>query len=324
MPVIPNSPLGRAAAAAVLLLAAVPCAAQSYPTKSVRVIVGFTPGGVTDIVARLLAPRLAAALGQSFVVDNRAGADSLIASEIVAKAEPDGHTIYVATAAHAVNPSLYGKVSFDAHKDFSSISRIGDVPNVIVVSPSLPVKTVREFVELGRSKKGALSYASTASITALSTEMLSKAAGMETVRVAYKGSAPALVAVSSGEVQYMVTGLGPMLPHIKGGKVRGIAVTSAKRASLAPELPTVAESGVPGFTASVWYAALAPARVPRPIVDRLNAEVRRALEDAEVRSSMTAQGIEIAASTPDEMHDFLRTEIAKWAKAVKDSGMKIQ
>jgi tripartite-type tricarboxylate transporter receptor subunit TctC len=314
----------RTLLAAAFMLAALPTTAQTYPSKTVRVVVGFTPGGVTDIVARLLAPRLAGYLGQSFVVDNRAGADSLIASELVSKSEPDGHTIYVATAAHAVNPGLYSKVNFDAYKDFSSISMIGDVPNVIVVSPSLPAKTMREFVDLARAKKGGLSYASTASITALSTELLSKVAGMETMRVAYKGSAPALVAVASGEVQYMVTGLGPMLPHIKGGKVRGIAVTGAKRSSLAPDIPTVAESGIPGYTASVWYAALAPARVPRPIIDRLNAEIRKALDEPEVRSGMIAQGVEAAPGTPDEMHQYLRAEIAKWAKVVKDTGMKIQ
>ena len=312
-----------AAAAVMLALGAGTCAAQTYPNRTVRIVVGFTPGGVTDIVARLLAPRLASAMGQSFVVDNRAGADGLIASELISKADGDGHTIYVATSAHAVNPSLYKNHPFDALKDFAHVTLIGDVPNIIVVNTSLPVKSVRDFVEMAKARKGAMSYASTASITFLATELLNKMAGMETQRVSYKGAAPALLAVASGEVQYMITGLGPMLPHLTAGKVRGIAVTSAKRSTLAPDIPAASET-VPGYVASVWYTMLAPAKTPRTIVDRLNAETRKALNDSDVKAGFVAQGVEAIAGTPEEASEYMRTEIAKWARVVKESGATIQ
>jgi tripartite-type tricarboxylate transporter receptor subunit TctC len=290
----------------------------------VRVIIGFAPGGATDIIARMTAPRLSAAFGQSFIVENRPGADSLIASELVARAEPDGHTIYYISSAHTVNPSLYKNVNFDAHKDFSGITMIGDVPNVVVVHPTLPVKTMREFVDLAKRKKGELHFASSASITFLGTALLNKMAGIETVRLAYKGAGPAMIALVSGEAQFMLTGIGPVLPHIKGGKVRAIAVSVKKPSPLLPGIPTINDTAVPGYFSSVWYAALAPARVPRPIIDRLNTELRKIMAEPEIKAGLVAQAIELQPSTPEELQDYMRSEIDKWAKVVKEAGAKIE
>jgi tripartite-type tricarboxylate transporter receptor subunit TctC len=302
---------------------ALPVAAQTYPIKPVRVIVGFAPGGATDIIARMVSPRLTAAFGQTFVVENRAGADSLIASELVARADPDGHLIYFISSAHTVNPSLYKNVNFDVNKDFSSITMVGDVPNVVVVHPTLPVKNMREFIELAKRKKGELHFASSASITFLGTALLNKMAGIDTVRLAYKGAGPAMLALISGEAQFMLTGIGPVHPHIKSNKLRPIAVSVMKRSPLLPDIPTIHESAVPGYVTSVWYAALAPARVPRPIIDRLNTEMRKAMAEPEIKAGLIAQAIELMPSTPEELQEYVRTETEKWAKVVKESGAKI-
>ncbi len=306
------------------MLSATPCAAQAWPSKPVRVIVGFAPGGATDIIARMISPRLTNALGQSFIVENRGGADSVIASELVARADPDGHLIYFISSAHTVNPSLYKNAKFDANKDFSAITMVGDVPSVIVVHPALPVKTMREFIDLAKRKKGDLHFASSASITFLGTALLNKMAGIDTVRLAYKGAGPAMIALVSGEAQFMLTGIGPVYPHIKSNKLRPIAVSVMKRSPMLPDVPTVHESGVPGYVSSVWYAALAPARVPRPIIDRLNTEIRKAMAEPEVKAGLVAQAIELAPSTPEELQEYMRTETEKWARVVRESGAKIE
>ena len=308
----------------LLMHAGLPATAQTYPAKPVRVIVGFAPGGATDIIARMISPRLTAAFGQPFVVENRAGADSLIASELVARADPDGHLIYFISSGHTVNPSLYKNVSYDVNKDFSSITMVGDVPNVIVVHPTLPAATMREFVDLAKKKKGELHFASSASITFLSTALLNKMAGIDTVRLAYKGAGPAMIALVSGEAQFMMTGIGPVYPHIKSNKVRPISVSSMKRSSMLPNIPTIHESAVPGYTSSVWYAALAPARVPRPIIDRLNAEMRKAMAEPEIKAGLIAQAIDLMPSTPEELQEYVRTETEKWARVVKESGARIE
>ena len=315
---------GMVALAASLALAALPGTAQNYPTKPVRVIVGFAPGGATDIIARMISPRLTAAFGQTFVVENRAGADSLIASELVSRADPDGHLIYFISSGHTVNPSLYKNVSYDVNKDFSSITMVGDVPNVVVVHPTLPVKNMREFIDLAKRKKGELNFASSASITFLATALLNKMSGIDTARLAYKGAGPAMLALISGEAQFMMTGIGPVYPHIKSNKLRPIAVSSMKRSSMLPAIATIHESAVPGSTSSVWYAALAPARVPRPIIDRLNAEMRKAMAEPDIKAGLVAQAIDLMPSTPEELQEYVRTETEKWAKVVKESGAKIE
>jgi tripartite-type tricarboxylate transporter receptor subunit TctC len=298
--------------------------AQTWPVKPVRVVVGFAPGGATDIIARLISPRLSLAFGQQFVIENRPGADSLIASELVARADPDGYTIYFISSAHTVNPSLYASVKHDANKDFAAIAMVGDVPSVVVVHPALPVKTMREFIDLAKRRKGELHFASSASITFLGTALLNKMAGIETVRLAYKGAGPAMIALVAGEAQFMLTGIGPVYPYIKGGKVRPIGVSVMKRSPMLPDVLTIHESAVPGYVSSVWYAALAPARTPRPIIDRLNAEMRKAMAEPDVKAALLAQAIDLQPGTPDELQAFMRSETDKWAKVVKEAGARIE
>jgi len=299
-------------------------AGQGWPVKPVRVVVGFAPGGATDIIARMLSPRLTAALGQTFVVENRAGADSLIAAELVARADPDGYTIYFISSAHTVNPSLYKNVKHDANKDFAAITMVGDVPSVIVVHPTLPAKTMREFVDLAKRRKGELHFASSASITFLGTALFNKMAGIDTVRLAYKGAGPAMIALVSGEAHFMLTGIGPIYPHIKSGKLRPLGVSVMKRSPMLPDVPTIHESAVPNYVSSVWYAALAPARVPRPIIDRLNAEMHKAMAEPDVKAGLTAQAIDLQPGTPEALQAYMRSETEKWAKVVIEAGAKIE
>jgi tripartite-type tricarboxylate transporter receptor subunit TctC len=309
-----------AVVATLVLAASGTSVAQNYPTKPIKLVLGFAAGGPTDVMGRALAQRLSTQLGQPVVVDNKAGADSLIASQFVANAEPDGYTLYLASAAHAINPSLYKDAKFDAVKDFTLISMVGEVPNLVVINAALPPKTLREFIEYGKARKGELNYATTASVTFLSTEMLTRAAGIEVQRIAYKGAGPATAALLAGDVQLMVSGIGPLLPHVKGGKVRALAITSEKRSTLAPDIPTVSEAGLPGYTSSVWYALLAPPKLPRHITDRLANEISKALADGELRNALLAQGVDPRSSSPEETEAFIKKEVPKWDKVVKETG----
>ena len=314
-------------AAASMLFAAVPspAPAQAYPTKPVRLLVGFPPGGGTDTMARVLAQRFTAYWGQAVVVDNRPGADASIAMEAVAKSAPDGYTLYVVQPGIAINPALYKSVPFDPIKDFAPISLIGEVPNIVATHPSLPARTIQELVALAKKNKGQLFYGTSSSPTMLATEMLITMAGIHIVRVAYKGAAPSITALISGEVQVLLSGVGNLLPLAKAGKMRALAVTSAKRTSQAPELPTVSESGVPGYVAATWYGVTAPGSTPRGIIDRVNSDVRKALAEPEVKARLFDVGIaEPKPTTPDQFAEMIRAEIAKWAKVVKDAGVKIE
>ena len=314
-------------AAASMLFAAVPspAPAQAYPTKPVRLLVGFPPGGGTDTMARVLAQRFTAYWGQAVVVDNRPGADASIAMEAVAKSAPDGYTLYVVQPGIAINPALYKSVPFDPIKDFAPISLIGEVPNIVATHPSLPARTIQELVALAKKNKGQLFYGTSSSPTMLATEMLITMAGIHIVRVAYKGAAPSITALISGEVQVLLSGVGNLLPLAKAGKMRALAVTGAKRSSLAPEIPTVSESGVPGYVAATWYGVTAPGSTPRGIIDRVNSDVRKALAEPEVKARLFDVGIaEPKPTTPDQFAEMIRAEIAKWAKVVKDAGVKIE
>jgi tripartite-type tricarboxylate transporter receptor subunit TctC len=256
------------------------------------------------------------------VIENRPGADALLAMEFVAKAPADGYTLLMNSSSQAINVSVYKRVTFDTLKDFAPVVNIGEIPSLVTVHPSLPVKTVRELLQLARTRKGELLYAASASSTWLATEMFNRMAGVDMTRVAYKGAGPAIVGLLSGEVQVMITGVGPIFPHIKSGKVRPIAATTLKRTSMLPHLPTVHESGVPNYESGVWYAMFAPAGVPRPIIDRLNAETRRAMNEPEVKASIAAQGIEPAAGTPEELGKYVASELQKYAKVAKEAGIK--
>lgn len=305
------------------LITATQVCAQAYPTKPIRMVVGFVAGGPTDALARLYASRLSTVLGQQVTVDNRGGADSVIAAELVSKAVPDGYTIYFASAGHAINASFYPKVPYRTIEDFAPVTTVGESPNIIAVTPSLPVKDLRELIALAKSKPGALNYGATSSPTLLATELFDQMAGIQIVRIPFKGAAPAMTAVISGDVQLIVSGISTMLPQVKSGKLKGLAVTSAKRSPLAPEMPTVSELGI-NYVATTWYGVLAPAGTPRAVIDRLNSASRTLLEDPETKALATPQGVELAASTPEEFGSFIRSEVTRWAKVVKDTGVKAE
>jgi tripartite-type tricarboxylate transporter receptor subunit TctC len=301
---------------------ALPVAAQSYPAKPVRVVVPFPPGGPTDIVTRLIAPKMAEALGQQVVVENRGGAGGAIGTEMVAKAAPDGYTLVMGTIGGlAVAKSLNPKLGYDTLRDLAPITQSVSVTSVLVVHPSVPAKSVKELLAL--AKKGKLNYASSGNgtITHLAGELLKLMAKVDITHVAYKGGAPALVALVSGEVDMSYENSLIITPHIKSGKVRGLAVTSAKRSALLPELPTIGET-LKGYSASGWYGLLAPAGTPRPVITRLHAEAVKALRAPDVVEKLSGQGAEPVASSPEEFTAFIRSETEKWANLVKAANMR--
>jgi len=311
-------------AAAISSLMPIQAMASTYPTRAVSLIAGFAAGGPTDVMARAFAQQLSTELGVPVVVENRPGADSLLASQAVKNAKPDGYTIYLASSAHAINPSLFSGAKFRVRDDFTPISMIGEVPNVIAIPATLPAKTLREFIDYAKARDGQLNYATTASITYLQTALMLRSAGLNLQRIPYKGAAPASVALMGGDVQLMMSGIGPMVSQVESGKIRGLAVTSARRSALLPDLPTAAEAGLPGFTSSVWYALLAPADVPADVVKRLNESTRSALQNSELVSKLTAQGVELRGSSPEELSRFLAAEEDKWMKTVNELGARQQ
>ena len=305
---------------------AVSCAlAQSYPAKPIRYIVPFPPGGGQDLVVRALAPRMTEALGQTVVVDNRPGAATMVGAELAAKSPPDGYTVFNGSnTTLAINPNLYSKVPYDPIKDFVAVTQIASLPNLLVVHPSLPVRTVKELAALARSRPGQLNYGSSGTGTPaqLAGVMFGDAAGVKLVHVPYRGSSQALTALISGETQMMFGSMTSTLPFVKSGRLRAIAVTGAKRSLAAPDLPTVAEAAYPGFEAVTWYGLFVPAGTPAAIVARLNAEVVRILRAPDFRDWLVAQGADPVGSTPDELATFVKAELVKYAKIVKDSGMR--
>jgi tripartite-type tricarboxylate transporter receptor subunit TctC len=301
--------------------------AQNYPSKSVRMLVGFPPGGSTDIMARLIQPGLAEAFKQQFVIDNRPGANSNIAAELAARSPADGHTLLVVSASFSTNVSLYPKMGYHPLKDFTPITRIAAVHNVLVVHPSLPVKDVRGFVSLAKARPGQLIFASSGSgsTSHLSAELLKIAAGgMETVHVPYKGVAPALFDLVSGQTQALVSTLPSATPHINSGRIRALAVASAQRARSLPDTPTFQESGYPGFEASAWNAVLAPAGTPDEIVRNLNAVIAKSVNSPDLVEKLAAQGAEAIGDSPASFARYLQAEVEKWAKVVRTSGAKLE
>jgi tripartite-type tricarboxylate transporter receptor subunit TctC len=308
----------------LLSLALCPAAlAQAYPSKPVRMVVGFVAGGPTDALARIVAQRLGGALGQQVVVENRGGADGVIGADAVAKSAPDGYTIFFASAGHAINASLYSKVPYRTVEDFEPITRIGESPNIIAVTPALPVKDLRELIALAKAKPGELNYGATSSPTHLATELLASNAGIKLTRVPYKGAAPAMQALMAGDVQMVLSGIGTMLPQARAGRIKALAVTGSQRSPLAPEIPTVVESGL-NYVATTWYGLLAPAGTPRSIIDRLNRDARAQLDDPAMKAQLAPQGVVLQPSTPEEFGAFLRAEVATWAKVVRDTGARVE
>ena len=308
-------------------LAAAPMAgAQAYPAKPIRIVVPFPPGGATDILARAVAQKLTDAWGQAVVVDNRPGAGGNIGSEIVAKAAPDGYTLEMGTVGtHAINASLYAKMPYDHVKDFAPVILVAGVPNVLVVNPSLPVSSVQDLIAYAKANPGKLNFASSGNGTSihLAGELFKVMAGVQMTHIPYKGSAPALQDLIGGQVQLMFDNLPPSLPHIKAGKLRALAVTSATRSSALPDTPTIAESGLPGFEASSWFGVLAPAGTPPAIIARLNAEIGAWLASAEAKEKMLALGANIGGGSPEDFARHIAAETAKWQKVVKASGAKV-
>ncbi len=303
-----------------------PGQAPAYPTKPIRIVVPFPPGGATDILARDVAQKLTDAWGQAVIVDNRPGAGGNIGSELVAKAAPDGYTLEMGTVGtHAINASLYAKMPYDHVKDFAPVILVASVPNVLEVNPALPVNSVAELIAYAKANPGKLNFASSGNGTSihLSGELFKVMAGVQMTHVPYKGSAPALQDLIAGQVQLMFDNLPPSLPQIKAGKLRALAVTSAARAPALPDVPTVAEAGLPGFEASSWFGVLAPAGTPPAIVAKLNAEIGRWLATPEAKEKLAKQGADAAGGSPEDFVKHIAAETAKWAKVVKESGAKI-
>jgi tripartite-type tricarboxylate transporter receptor subunit TctC len=322
--------LCRAAAAALLATAALHicnASAQAYPAKPIRLMVPFPPGGSTDIVARIVAQRLSAQLGQPLVVENRSGAGGTIGTAVVAKAAPDGYSLVVGTTStHVVAPSVYAKLEYDPVKDFAPVGLMAVTPYLLVVHPAVQAKSVEELVDLMRAQPGRLNFASAGigSTTHLAMEMLKFASGTFALHIPYNGNGPAGAAVIAGQVEILFGSLPAVLPHAKSGRVRALAVGTLKRSPSLPEVPTVAESGYPGFDASLWLAIMAPAGTPAPVIQRLNQEVVAAVSAPETRDLLDKNGAEVLTSTPAELAAMIRDGVAKYAKIVKLAGVTAQ
>jgi tripartite-type tricarboxylate transporter receptor subunit TctC len=314
---------GLVLAASVLAIQAVQ--AQAYPSRPIRLVVPFPPGGSADILGRALAQRLGDGLGQSVVVENRPGAGTAIAAELVAKAAPDGYTLMLGTvSSHAINPALNPKLPFDPLRDFTPIAPVASIPFALLVHPSVPARTLPEFIGYARSKPGKLDYSSAGSGTSnhLAGELFEAMTGTYMVHIPYRGSAPALQDLIAGRVSVMFDLVLTAAPHVRSGAVRGLAVTGAKRSAALPDLPTIAESGLSGYEVSAWFGVFGPAGLPRPVVDRLNAEIARALAASDLQQRLASQGAETLAGSPDEFAAYLKAEIAKWGKVVRDAGIR--
>ncbi|MGJ7487365.1 tripartite tricarboxylate transporter substrate binding protein [Variovorax sp. LT2P21] len=315
------------AAAGAALCLAVPALAQAqaYPTKPVKLVVPYPPGGPTDIVARLVAQKLSDAMGQQFIIDNRPGAGGNPGAELVARSPADGYTLVVATTAHAINPSLFKNLGYSLSKDFAPVSQLTSGPLVIVANPQLPAKNVAELIALAKARPGELNFASSGNgqSTHLSAELFAAMAGVKMNHIPYKGSAPALTDTMGGQTQLMFDTMLSAMPHVKAGKLKALAVTSAARSPVAPEVPTVAESGLPGYEAIAWNGLLAPAGTPPEVLARLSAELKKVLAAPDVKDRFEAQGFAASWNSPEDFGRFLTAEVDKWAKVVKVSGAKV-
>lgn len=310
--------------AATIALAA-NAAEQPYPTKAVRFIVPFAPGGATDLLARIIGEKLAASLGQPFVVENRPGAATQIGAQLVARSEPDGYTLLMATSTTlAINASLYSKLQYDPVKDFAPISLVVTQPFVLLVNPQLPVQSVQDLIALAKSKAGQLTYASagSGSFAHLTMALLQSMTGIDVVHVPYKGSAPALVELMGGQVSMMFDNTA--LNLVKAGKLRALGVSTRNRLAVMPDVPTLSEAGVPGYDMAAWQGVVAAAGTPRPVIDKLNAEIVRLLRLADVQARLAADGWSVTTSSPDRFAAYIASEIGRYAKIVKDAGARVE
>lgn len=314
------------ALATALALGASIAHAQWSPSRPVRMIVPFPPGGAVDVIGRIVASRLPERLGQQVVVDNRGGANAIIGTEIAAKAAPDGHTILIVPAGHAITPSVTRKLPYDSLKDFAAIGLIGNGAYVLVVNPSLPAKTISEFVALARSRPGQINYASTGhgNATHLAGELFKVLAGIDMVNVYYKGGGPALTDVIGGQISAFFSGVASGSAQIKAGKIRALGVTTTRRSAALPDIPTIAEAGVPGYEVDGWYGLLAPAATPPAIIRRFNTDLSTLLTIAEMKERLLLAGIDARASSPVEFHDRIARDITRWAEVVKKARIPIE
>jgi tripartite-type tricarboxylate transporter receptor subunit TctC len=323
----------RAAAAALALLGVLPggaafgqqpVAATQYPNRLVRIIVPSSPGGGTDILARLLAKKLGESLGQPFVVENRAGAGQALGIDVVSHAKPDGYTLLMAASAIVLNQVLSKKTSYDTVRDFAPVSLVSTVSNVLVVNPALPVKTERELIAFAQSHPDTLNYSSAGNGTSphLSMELFRSMSRITMKHVPYKGSGPATADLLSGQVQLSMPNILTVMPHIKAGTLRALGVTGPRRAGALPDVPTIAEAGLPGYESVQWYGVLAPVGTPAAVVNRLQAEIMRAVQSPEMQAAMASEGADPVGSSADEFASFIRAEITKWTQVVKSAGIQ--
>ena len=313
-----------ACAALTALAVAAPATAQTFPKKPIRLVVPFAAGGPGDFVARLIAPKMTETLGQTVVVDNRGGANGIIATETIAKAAPDGYSLLIISAGFTVNATLYTKLPYDPIKDFAPISLANSGPAIVVVNPNVPVKSIKDLIAYAKTQQGKINYASSGigAPSHLAVELFKTMTGTEMSHIAYKGMAPGMVDLIAGQVQVAFPTISAALSHVRTGRLRGLAVTSSQRSPAATELPTISEAGVPGYEASNWYGVAAPAGTPRAIIMRIHNDMAKAIATTDVKEKMLAQGMDAVSRTPDEFSAYIKSEIGKWAKVIKAAGVK--
>jgi len=312
--------------AAAAAAAAVPAAAEEFPARPIRIIVAYTPAGATDILARAVGQKMSEHWGQSVIVDNRPGAAGNIGTEIAAKAPADGYTLLMATAGtHGINPGLYRKLSWDP-KNFTAVSLVAMVPNILVVNNALPVKSVKELIAYAKANPGKLSYGSPGlgSTAHLSMELFKSMTGTKLVHVPYKGSAGVMADVMSGQIAVTMDNIPPYMPQVRAGKIRALAVSPAKRTTAAPDIPTVAEAGVPGYDSVAWFGLVAPSGTPKAVIDKLAAETQRILKLPDVHERIASLGAEVVGNSPEQFNAFIKSEMEKWAKVIREAHVELQ
>ena len=311
--------------AAMVAGSAPPAAGQQYPVKPIRIVVPLAPGGPTDLLARIVGQKLTEAWGQQVLVDSRAGANGAVGSDLVARSTPDGYTLLMGTSGtHGINASLYPKLPYDTLNDFAPIARIGIAPYVLVAHPSLPARSAKELIQIARARPGQVTCAFGGSASQLAAELFKSTAHIDLLIVPYKGNAPAVAAVFSGQVSLVFGGIAQSAPQVRAGRLRALGTTGLRRSPAMPEVPTIADSGLPGFEVSTWYGLLAPAGTARPIVDRLNSEIVKILKMPDVRERLSAEAFESPADTPDQFAAVIKSEVVKWAKVVKQTGAHVE